>query len=78
MKVLKLEQNGEIEGFAKIRWNQNLKKVTSQPFDLVAEKYPFVLINIEEKDFPPWGYAFYRKNEEGMLELFKENWDTSG
>jgi hypothetical protein len=78
MLILQLEQNGEAERFALIRWNQGLRKVESNLFDLVAEKYPFTLKTIDEKGSPPWGCGWYKKNKDGMLELFKQNWDTSG
>lgn len=80
MKVLKIEQNGHVESFANLKavFINNKYEFVSTSFDIVAKRFPECLIDIKENDFPPWGYAFYRKNEEGMLELFKENWDTSG
>jgi hypothetical protein len=26
----------------------------------------------------PWGHSWYRENEDGVLELWRSNWDSSG
>jgi len=78
MKLLKLEQMSEEEAFADIKWVDG--KLTSKPFYEVAAKYPHCLFEQEEdsKYFPHWGSAWFKCGKNNVIELYKENWDTSG
>lgn len=78
LKLLRLEQMSEEETFADRKWVDG--KIISKPFYEVAAKYPECLFEIEEdsKLFPNWGSAWYKRGENNEIELYKENWDTSG
>lgn len=78
MKLLQLEQMSEEESFADRKYVNG--KFISKPFYEVASKYPDCLIEIEEdtKLYPNWGFAWYKCGENNYIELWRENWDTSG
>lgn len=77
MKLLQLAQMSEEELFADRKWVNGL--ITSKNFDEVAAKYPKCLIDIDgENSYPNWGHGWYKRGENNVIELYKENWDTSG
>jgi hypothetical protein len=76
MKIIEVEQNGRIEKYCNFQWVNN--KFNSRLFDDVAEVYPTAVKEVTETDGPAWGHGWYKKNDDGMLKLHKENWDTSG
>lgn len=77
MKILQLEQMSDAELFANRKWVDG--KIFSKPFYEVATKFPECLIEVEEhgKYYPSWGYGWYKCGENNVIELWKENWDTS-
>lgn len=78
MILLQLAQMSEAEQFADRKWVNGL--ITSKSFDEVAAKYPECMINLEdaENSYPNWGYGWYQRGENNVIELYKQNWDTSG
>lgn len=78
MKVLNIPQNSEVEQYADLKYDRATNKYNSRPFWDVAAKFPQNLIDVTDEQSPRWGNAFYIEGENGMLELDKENWDTSG
>ncbi len=76
MKILKLEQYSKEEKFADRKWVGN--KPVSKHFNVVAAAFPDCVLEVTEDNFPDWGSAYYKCGENGVLELWKQNWDTSG
>jgi hypothetical protein len=77
MKILKLSQMSTAESFADRKWVDG--KIKSKTFDEVAVKFPECLIEIENEDcFPNWGDGWYKRGENNVIELWRENWDSSG
>ena len=44
--------------------------------NLELARYLFML-EVEEDAYPPLGTSWYREDDNGVLYLWKENWDTS-
>lgn len=70
MKLIELEQNTRIES----------KALKLKYFDKICAEIPESVIIVQNVDncHPRWGFAWYVKGQNGEIELFKENWDTSG
>ncbi len=84
MNLLDISQMSQEELFMEREYDPKTRDFSSEQFDEVAAKFPKCLFEFyADKSMPlhgpGWGHAWYKKDENtGMIELFRENWDTSG